>query len=141
MGTIGELEQQAGIGSSAEARTAFWLQFHHLEGRACLDAGVAELKRLIAERDGADRSARKLKRQRLPELDAEQVAALQAYDTRHGRRWKSILNHVWMGGAPCDDGGTLRRLRNTHGPSWLQRYRLPKASTPAGTIDVPDDSC
>lgn len=140
MGTIGELEQRAGIGSSAEARTEFWLQFHHLTGRACLDAGVAELNRLIAERDGADRSAGKLKRQRLPELDAEQVAALQPYAARHGRRWKSILNNVWMGGAPYDDGGTLRRLRNTHGPSWLQRYRLPKANTPAEDIDVPADT-
>src|SRR4051812_3446071 len=31
-----------------------------------------------------------------------------------------------MGEAPYDDGGTLRRLRNTHGPTWLDRYRLPK---------------
>lgn len=135
MGTIGELEQKAGIGSSLEARTAFWLQFHHLDGHACLDAGVAELKRMIAERDGMARSSGKTRREPLPDLDAEQVAALQAYAARHGRRWKSILNNVWMGGAPYDDGGILRRLRNTHGPSWLQRYRLPKAKPLAEDID------
>lgn len=29
-------------------------------------------------------------------------------------------------GAPRDDGQVLRKLRNTHGPTWLDRYRLPK---------------
>ena len=135
METIGELEQKAGIGSSLEARTVLGLQFHHLEGRACLDAGVAELKRMIAERNGIASSPGKRRRGSLAELDAEQVAALQAYAARHGRRWKSILNNVWMGGAPYDDGGILRRLRNTHGPSWLQRYRLPNAKPPAEVID------
>lgn len=139
MGTIGDLEQRAGIGSSPEARTEFWLQFHHLEGQSCLDAGVAELRRLIAERDGPVRPAGKLKRKPLPHLDADQIAALRAYAARHGRRWKSILNNVWMGGSPYDDGGTLRRLRNTHGPSWLQRYRLPKAKPLAEGLDSPGD--
>lgn len=138
MATIGELEQKAGIGTSPEARTEFWLRFHHLQGQACLDAGVAELKRLIAERDCVDRCKRQRNRQRLPELDAEQVAALQAYAARHGRRWKSILNNVWMGGAPYDDGGILRLLRNTHGPSWLHRYRLPRAKPRAEDNDGRD---
>lgn len=52
MATIGELEQQAGIGSSDAERTAFWLRFHHLDGKACLNAGVAELKRMIAGATG-----------------------------------------------------------------------------------------
>lgn len=133
MGTIGELER-AGVASSAEVRTAFWRQFHHLQGQACLDAGVAELKRMIAELDGTTRSRGKIGRQPVPELDVEQVAALRDYAIRHGRRWKSTLNNVWMGGAPHDDGGILRRLRNTHGPSWLQRYRLPKDKPPAEDI-------
>jgi len=135
MVTIGELEQKAGIGSSTEARIAFWLQFHHLDGKVCLDAGVAELNRLIAERNAMALSSGKRRREALPELDGEQVAALQAYAARHGRRWKSILNNVWMGGAPYDDGGILRRLRNTHGPSWLQRYRLPKPLPPVDDND------
>lgn len=77
MATVGELERKAGFGTSADARTAFWLQFRHLQGQACLDAGVAELKRLIADRDGVCFSARQQERQRLPALDAEQVAGLQ----------------------------------------------------------------
>ncbi|MCF1465014.1 hypothetical protein B7W85_22625 [Allorhizobium ampelinum] len=59
-------------------------------------------------------------------LTAEELRALQEYAERHGRSWKRILNHVWMGEAPPDDGPVLRRLRNTHGPTWLDRYRLPK---------------
>ena len=62
----------------------------------------------------------------LPPLTEEEVNALQDYAARHGRSWKRILNNVWMGEAPHDDGGILRRLRNTHGPAWLDRYRLPK---------------
>jgi len=62
----------------------------------------------------------------LPPLTEEEVNALQDYAARHGRSWKRILNNVWMGEAPYDDRPILRRLRNTHGPSWLDRYRLPK---------------
>ncbi|WP_429817324.1 hypothetical protein [Ensifer sp. B1-9] len=125
MGTIGDLERKAGIGPSRVERTAFWRQFHHLDGQACLDAGVAELRRMIVAKEGraeASPSTRRgvRKRERLPPLTAEQEAALQAYAVRHGRRWKSILNNAWMGGAPYDDSGILRGLRNTHGPTWLQ---------------------
>lgn len=127
MATIGDLEQQAGIGPSDAERTDFWIRFHHLEGKACLDAGVAELKRMIAERNGATLRAAKHGRQRWPALSDDQEAALRAYAATHGRRWKSILSNVWMGGPPHDDGGILRGLRNTHGPTWLQFYRLPKA--------------
>ncbi|APO70012.1 hypothetical protein IE4872_PB00142 (plasmid) [Rhizobium gallicum] len=131
MSTIGDLERRAGIGPSPVERTAFWRQFHHLEGEACLNAGGAELKRLIALREArADprpktRAVRRT-RETLPPLTPEQEAALQSYAARHGRRWKSILNNAWMGGPPHDDGGLLRGLRNSHGPTWLQSYRLPK---------------
>ena len=67
-------------------------------------------------------------------MTAEQEAALQAYAVRHGLRWKSILNNAWMGGAPHDDGGILRGLRNTHGPTWLQSYRLAKPKPSVDTV-------
>jgi hypothetical protein len=131
MSTIADLERRAGIGASPAERTAFWLQFHHLEGEACLNAGVAELRRLIAEKEARPDPRPKMRdvrlaREALPPLTPEQEAALQAYAARHGRSWKSILNNAWMGGPPFDDGGLLRRLRNSHGPTWLQSYRLPK---------------
>ncbi|WP_244490393.1 hypothetical protein [Rhizobium sp. Root708] len=89
---------------------------------------MAELKRMIAEREGTESRTSESRRQRLPALSDDQEAALQAYADRHGRPWKSILSEVWMGGPPHDDGGILRGLRNTHGPTWLRSYRLPKAA-------------
>ncbi|MBP1886584.1 hypothetical protein [Sinorhizobium mexicanum] len=145
MSTIGELEQRAGIGPSPQDRTAFWIQFHHLERAECLKAGVAELHRLIAEKEATPTAASKVattrpKREKLPPLTEEEEQVIQAYAAKHGRRWKSILNRVWMGGPPYDDGGTLRRLRNSHGPSWLHAYRLPKPrpEEDAGSDRQPD---
>lgn len=147
MSTIGELERRAGIGRSPQDRTAFGVQFHHLEGAECLKAGVAELHRLIAEKEATPTAASKVattrpRREKLPPLTVEEEQVIQAYAAKHGRGWKSVLNHVWMGGAPYDDGGTLRRLRNSHGPSWLQSYRLPKPrpgeKAASGQPDVPE---
>jgi hypothetical protein len=58
-----------------------------------------------------------------PELTAEQMRALQAYASTHGRTWKAQLNHEWMTGTAR---GTLQQVRNTFGPTWLVRFRLPK---------------
>ncbi|APG86759.1 hypothetical protein [Sinorhizobium americanum] len=129
MSTIGDLERRAGIGGSPAERTAFWRQFHHLEGEAFLNAGAAELRRLIAASEAEPASwqntrVARCRREALPPLTAEQQAALQAYAARHGRRWKSILNTARMGGPPHDDGGLRRGLRNSHAPSWLQSYGL-----------------
>lgn len=46
-GSIGKLEQLAGIPATEDARTAFWLPFSRLPGAKALDAGTAELKRRI----------------------------------------------------------------------------------------------
>lgn len=145
MTTIGDLERKAGIGRTAEERTAFWIRFGHLEAERVLRAGVAELNRMIAQKERQPtaprlRSSVASSRQGpLPRLTSEQHDALAAYAAKHGRRWKSILNNAWMGGPPYDDGGILRGLRNSHGPSWLVSYRLRK---PGGLIDpgtkVPD---
>ncbi|KVK46672.1 hypothetical protein L905_11650 [Agrobacterium sp. TS43] len=63
---------------------------------------------------------------KLSPLTGQEEDALQDYAARHGRSWKRILNCAWMGEPSCDDGQVLRKLRNTHGPTWLDRYRLPK---------------
>lgn len=112
MSTIGDLERKAGIGTSPAERAEFWRQFHHLEGEACLSAGVADLRRLIAVRevvsDASPTRVARCRREVMPPLTADQQAALQAYAAKHGRRWKSILSNAWMGGPPHDDGGVLR---------------------------------
>lgn len=64
-----------------------------------------------------------MKRDTLPPLTDHQLRALQVFADRHGRRWKEQLRQAWMNAAPI--GPTLHQLRNTHGPSWLDRFRLP----------------
>lgn len=49
-GSIGNLERMAGIDPSPDGRYAFWTTYNHLAGAQSLDAGVAELKRLIRAR-------------------------------------------------------------------------------------------
>ena len=46
-GSIGALERLAGIGRTHDERTAFWAPFCKLPGASGLDAGGAELKRII----------------------------------------------------------------------------------------------
>ncbi len=59
----------------------------------------------------------------------EELDALQRYAAKHGRRWKSVLRDAWMGNAPWDDGGILRTIRNVRGPTWLDKFKLPKKET------------
>lgn len=56
------------------------------------------------------------------DLSPEQVADLQAYAAKHGRTWKAKLRDEWMRASASP---TLHHLRNTHGPSWLDSFRLP----------------
>jgi hypothetical protein len=51
----------------------------------------------------------------------EQIEALKAYAREHGRTWKSQLLADWERARTV---GPLQALRNSHGPSWLVRYRL-----------------
>ncbi|WP_122523127.1 hypothetical protein [Pannonibacter phragmitetus] len=54
-------------------------------------------------------------------LTPEEHAAVTAYALSHGENWKDELWADWMNGRT---EGTLQRLRNTHGPSWLADYSL-----------------
>lgn len=63
----------------------------------------------------------------------QEIAALQAFATDHGRRWKSILLETYWYNArlwrDCDgnteQGSILHGLRNRLGPAWLAGFRLP----------------
>lgn len=55
----------------------------------------------------------------------EQLAALDRFRLRQGRKWKALLRFAWgsgiyPGGA---DSGYLQQLRNLLGPEWLNAYR------------------
>ena len=60
-------------------------------------------------------------------LTVEQLAALQTFARENGRNWKSALRHSWETGDYCTnaDSASLQQIRNTFGPSWLVRFRLP----------------
>ena len=56
-------------------------------------------------------------------LTIEQLEALRAYADTHGRTWKAQLNYEWMSGTAS---GALQQIRNSFGPTWLIRFKLPK---------------
>lgn len=61
-------------------------------------------------------------------LTSEQLKAVQTYAANNGRQWKRLLNHAWMTGdyQVEDDSASLQQIRNSFGPSWLVRFRLPQ---------------
>ncbi len=110
--TIGDLETRAGIGPDQSDRFAFWIVFK--DEAKVIDSGVLALRRLIALRQRAHAES----------LTDEQCRALVVYAAQHGRTWKARLRDEWMRAAAAPE---LHRLRNTHGPSWLARFRMPEA--------------
>ena len=56
------------------------------------------------------------------ELTADELRAVQAYAAKHGRTWKQQLRYAWM---DASEPGYLQALRNSHGPAWLNTFRLP----------------
>jgi len=61
--------------------------------------------------------------------NAEQLEAVKAFATKHGRTWKDKLLTAWMNGADAREpnGHLLRQVRNTLGPRWLDKVNLKKA--------------
>jgi hypothetical protein len=57
-------------------------------------------------------------------LTPEEITALQSYAAYAGRTWKMQLRMAWENARMP---GLLHKLRNSHGPSWLISFRLPKA--------------
>jgi YD repeat-containing protein len=57
---------------------------------------------------------------------ADQVAAVAAFATRHGRSWRAELAAAWLSGRDANepDGHLLRQVRNRFGPRWLRDVTL-----------------
>ena len=63
----------------------------------------------------------------LPPPSEEQLHQLRRFAKAYGRRWRHMLLFVyWPKADPLEDFPGLYALRNSHGPSWLSRFRLPK---------------
>jgi hypothetical protein len=74
--------------------------------------------------------------QTFPAISSEELAALLRFANDNGRRWKSQLSdiywynaRIWRGEDGRDDsvGYVLHGLRNSHGPAWLDTFKLPSA--------------
>ena len=66
-------------------------------------------------------------------LTPAQLKALDTYAFLHGRTWKWKLNAWWQGGyvrtgVRDGDESELYRLRNTHGSTWLSKFKFPLKS-------------
>ena len=58
-----------------------------------------------------------------PPLLLQQLDALRAYAGTHGGSWKERLRTEWI---VASAEPLLHHLRNTHGPYWLERFKLPQ---------------
>lgn len=70
----------------------------------------------------------------MADLNQGQLVTLQRYAESKGRGWKRKLRSLWETGIDRslseDDHATLRHMRNTLGPSWLDGFRLPTHQAP-----------
>lgn len=62
------------------------------------------------------------------DLSPDELNQLTAFAALEGRKWKSVMMYeYWYRGLPVRDFPLLYGLRNTHGPTWLDRFKLPKS--------------
>ncbi len=65
-------------------------------------------------------------------ITATQEAELARFARLYGKRWKAHLRgFFWERGIPVAGLPSLYDLRNTHGPSWPVRYKLPAEAVKA----------
>lgn len=68
---------------------------------------------------------------KLRDLTPEELRELCNFAAIEGRKWKDvILYQYWMRGITvrdrkCKEYPLLYGLRNTHGPTWLDKFKLP----------------
>lgn len=60
-------------------------------------------------------------------ISTQQIQALRNYAASKGRFWKCQLCRDWVSGRDALEpgGALLRQVRNSFGPSWLKRFKLP----------------
>lgn len=68
-----------------------------------------------------------------PELTPAQLVALRITAKRKGAFWKARILQGWEAGILI---GELQALRNSHGPKWLAKFKLPPEQTAAEAYDA-----
>lgn len=108
----------------------------------CRKLTTTEIAKLGRGETIAYRRTRKAK-PTTPALNAEQHAALAAFAAKYGRTWKSVLLGKWSNGSDDREpmGGLLRQVRNTFGPSWLEKFRFDDETRAAAIVETlkPDE--
>lgn len=56
-----------------------------------------------------------------PDLSDEEQRALLDFAADHGKGWKPVLRDQWIRATASP---VLQRLRDTHGPIWLETLRI-----------------
>lgn len=67
-------------------------------------------------------------KQTFPALDQESAQAVLDYAKANGRQWKQKLLSDWLAARLR---GAIHRVRNTHGPAWLEKVRLEELESAA----------
>jgi hypothetical protein len=62
-----------------------------------------------------------MKREQYEPLTPEELKAVKSFAAYAGRCWKQELRYAWMSASLP---GHLHKLRNSHGPSWLNSFKL-----------------
>lgn len=66
-------------------------------------------------------------------LSESEKEAIEAFRASKGRMWKTALGACWershYPGMTVDHAAALQRLRNTHGPEWLSKFRVAPVDT------------
>jgi hypothetical protein len=79
------------------------------------------------------------------QLTAEELRELRSWAKQYGRYWKMHLRYLWnraglarytLGMPNSDRDTTVYALRNSHGPSWLRRFRLRASEPRAAVVNV-----
>ena len=60
-------------------------------------------------------------------MSNEQLTAMREWARINGRCWKAALRRAWETGDYAGFSGyqLLQQVRNSHGPSWLMKFRMP----------------
>jgi hypothetical protein len=60
--------------------------------------------------------------------DEEQLSALEFFRALYGKCWKSEIRKIWMRDESFPKfNNVMRHIRNSAGPTWLQRFSIDKA--------------
>jgi hypothetical protein len=122
VGRLIQVQAVQGVGKVRVGFDADWSEYRVQAWNA--DGRLVSEYHTDDRQDAVDTAAATL--ERLGGPTADQVAAVAAFATRHGRTWRAELLAAWLNGRDANepDGHLLRQVRNRFGPRWLRDVTL-----------------